>query len=159
MAKLKSAEYNVRRSIARLPKLRRQKLLTLWKEVYGREAPTAIRRELLIPFLAYRIQERTIGGLKRSTRAELSRISRALDKGLDTAEASPCPRMKPGTRIIRPWKGRSIEVSVTESGFDYRGAKYRSLSQIAREITGTRWSGPAFFGLNRARQKRGSSNV
>lgn len=128
----------------------RRRLLEMWQEWYGKDAPSGIRRELLVPFLAYRIQEKTHGGLKPSIRAELRRLARVLEK----APASPTrmfrPKPKPGTRIVRQWHGQTHEVLVTESGYEYRGARYRSLSKIARKITGTRWSGPAFFGLNKA---------
>jgi hypothetical protein len=150
---------NVAAEIERLPTLSRQQLLDLWLKQYGRPAPPGVRKSLLVPFLAYRLQENACGGLKSSTRAELRRIARAYEKGSHTAGASPRPRIKPGTRIVRQWNGKSIEVSVTDSGFEYGGANYRSLSQIARKITGTRWSGPAFFRLNGARQKRESSDV
>jgi hypothetical protein len=150
---------NVAAEIERLPTLSRRQLLDLWLKQYGRAAPSGVRKSLLVPFLAYRLQEKAYGGLKPSTRAELRRIARASETGSETAGASLRPRIKPGTRIVRQWKGRSIEVSVTESGFEYGGASYRSLSQIARKITGTRWSGPAFFGLNAACQKREPSDV
>lgn len=149
---------NVAAEIERLPMLSRQQLLDLWQQQFGRAAPSGVRKTLLIPFLAYRLQEKTYGGLKSSTRAELRRIARANEKGSETTGASPRSRIKPGTRIVRQWKGKSIEVAVTESGFEYGGTNYRSLSQIARKITGTQWSGPAFFGLNAARQKREPSN-
>jgi hypothetical protein len=151
-------EQNVRHRIARLPKLSRQELLALWKEVYGGKAPVVIRRELLIPFLAYRIQERAWGGLKPSTRAELRRISRALDKGDANAKPIMTRQIKPGTRIGRLWRGKWHEVLITESGFEHCGLSYGSLSQVARKITGTQWSGPAFFGLRKARPARGDSD-
>ena len=150
---------NVAAEIERLPTLSRQQLLDLWLKQYGRAAPSGVRKSLLVPFLAYRLQENAYGGLKPSTRAELRRIARANEKGSDTTGPSLRSRIKPGTRVVRQWKGRPIEVSVTESGFEYSGTNYRSLSQIARKITGTRWSGPAFFGLNGARQKREPSDV
>jgi hypothetical protein len=149
---------NLVAEIERLPTLSRQQLLDLWQQQFGRAAPSGVRKTLLVPFLAYRLQEIAYGGLKPSTRAELRRIARANEKGFGISSASPRSRIKPGTRIVRQWKGKSIEVSVTESGFEYGGARYRSLSQIARKITGTQWSGPAFFGLNGAHQKRGASD-
>jgi hypothetical protein len=106
-----------------------------------------MRRSLLVPFLAYRLQERAFGSLKLSTGAELRRMARALEKGPDSAKPDLRPRIMPGTRIVRQWQGKTHEVSVTEPGFEYGGANYRSLSQIARKITGTRGSGPAFFEL------------
>lgn len=133
----------------------RRRLLEMWQEWYGKDAPPAIRRELLVPFLAYRIQEKTHGGLKPSTRAELRRLARVLEKAPDSRMRVFRPKPKPGTRIIRRWHGQTHEVSVTESGYEYGGATYRSLSQIVRKITGTRWSGPAFFGLNGANSLSG----
>src|ERR1700681_4249892 len=131
--------------IAQLPRFSRQQLLDLWLKLYGREAPSGICRELMVPFLAYRIQEKTYGGLKSSTRSKLLRIGRALEKAPSKSQLALQPRTKPGTRIVRQWRGKSHEVLITESGYEYRGAQFKSLSGIAREITGTRWSGPSFF--------------
>lgn len=147
MAKPNQRERDVRRTIARLPTLPTHELRELWREHFGRGAPAAFRRELLVPFLAYRIQEKAYGGLKRSVLSELRRISRCLDRGEDPTTSSIASRIKTGTRIVRTWQGQAHEVAITESGFEYSGATYRSLSQIARKITGTQWSGPAFFGL------------
>jgi len=101
----------------------------------------------MVPFLAYRTQEIAYGGLKPATRAELRRIARAIENSSYSTDQIRKPRVKPGTRIFRQWRGETHEVVVTESGFEYRRARYNSLSEIARKITGTRWSGPAFFGL------------
>ena len=133
--------------IAQLPGLSRQQLLDLWHKLYGRNAPPGIRRELMVPFLAYRMQEKTYGGLKPATRTKLLRIAHALEKAPSKNQLIVQPGTKPGTRIFRQWRGESHEVLVTESGYEYRRAKYESLLGIARKITGTRWSGPAFFGL------------
>jgi hypothetical protein len=129
-------------------------LLELWATIYRKDAPQGIRRELLVSFLAYRIQENTFGGLKPSTRAELRSIARELDKPGRSARVRTKADIKPGTRLQRQWHGETHEVGVAESGYEYRGTTYRSLSEIARKITGTRWSGPAFFGLNGARSLR-----
>ena len=107
-------------------------------------------REILVPFLAYRIQENAHGGLKPIALAELRRIARALDKNRMSNGPVVRARIKTGTRLFRQWRGHTHEVFVTESGYEYRRVGYRSLSEIARKITGTRWSGPAFFGLKRA---------
>jgi hypothetical protein len=144
--------------IARLPTLSRRQLLEMWQKLYRRPAPPGIRRELMVPFLAYRMQENVYGGLKASTRAELRRIARDLDKPTGSTEVRTRQRLKPGTRIVREWRGKTHEVSVTESGFEYGGRNYRSLSQIATQITGTRWSGPAFFGLKSTRPKQAVPN-
>jgi Protein of unknown function (DUF2924) len=131
-----------------LPAFSRQQLLDLWQKLYRRTAPQGIRRELLVPFLAYRIQENAYGGLKPSTRSELRRIARGLEKSTASPELKIRHRIKSGTPIFRQWRGETHEVVVTESGYEYRGAGYGSLSEIARKITGVRWSGPAFFQLN-----------
>jgi Protein of unknown function (DUF2924) len=131
--------------------LSRQQLLDLWQKAYGRAAPEGLRREQLVPFLAYRIQENAHGGLKPSTLSELRRIARDLEKPGGSTESRSRTKMKSGTRLIRRWRGEAHEIGATESGFEYRGTTYRSLSEIARKITGTRWSGPAFFKLNGAK--------
>ena len=141
--------------IAELRAFSRQQLLELWQKLYRRVAPQGIRRELMVPFLAYKIQENAFGGLKSSTRSELRRIARDLERSPATPEVRIRPRIKIGTRIFREWRGETYEVVVTETGYEYSGARYRSLSEIARKITGARWSGPAFFRLNTMRSVRG----
>jgi len=142
---------NISKQIAKLPSFSRQQLLDLWQDLHQRPAPRGIRRELMVPFLAYRMQERAYGGLKLSIRSELRRIARDLEKQSGSKELRIRPRFLPGTRLFRQWRGESHEVVVVDSGYEYRGTNYSSLSKIAREITGTRWSGPAFFGLNGTR--------
>jgi Protein of unknown function (DUF2924) len=146
---------NISDQIAKLPGLSRQELLDLWQRLYRRAAPYGMRRERMIPFLAYRIQENAYGGLKPSTLSQLRRISRSLEGSKSSTELILRPKAKVGTRMVRQWRGESHEVVVTQSGYEYRRATYKSLSEIARKITGTRWSGPAFFGLNRADSAQG----
>lgn len=145
--------------VAKLPSFTRQQLLDLWLKLYGRAAPPGIRRELMVPFLAYRIQEKAYGGLKPATRAQLLRIARALENPTSTTEWLSKPKIKPGTRILRQWRGETHEIMVTESGYEYRAARYGSLSEIARKITGTRWSGPVFFGLKDKSSVQGHSDA
>jgi hypothetical protein len=149
---------DIRPEIGHLCTFSRKQLLQKWDELYGGAPAPSIRRELMIPFLAYKIQENAYGGLKRSTRAELRRIGRALETGSESLTPNLRPRTKPGTRMVRHWRGKPHEVLITESGFEYCGRSYGSLSQIAREITGTQWSGPAFFGLKKAKTGRGQSD-
>ena len=144
--------------IAQLPQLSKAELAELWQRLYRKPAPIGFRREVLIPFLAYRIQELAYGGLKPSIRAELRQIARSLMKDPASSELLIRPRIKPGTRLLREWRGVTHAVFVTSSGYEYGGASYRSLSEIARKITGTRWSGPAFFGLRNAKPAKGSDH-
>jgi hypothetical protein len=149
---------NVSGQVAKLRTLTRQELLDIWRRIYRKAAPEGIRRELLVPFLAYRMQEEAYGGLKPSTLSELRRIARTLENAVGPNERRMRAKIKSGTRFIRRWHGETHEVSVSESGYEYRGAKYKSLSRIASNITGTRWSGPAFFGLNGSKPVRGRNN-
>ena len=141
-------EEDVPGQVARLHVFSRQQLRDLWLKVYGKEAPLGMRREFLVPFLAYKFQENAYGGLKSAVRAELLRISQNLKNENSSTPRIIRRKLKTGTRLIRPWGGETHEIFVTESSYEYRGVGYRSLSEIARKITGTRWSGPAFFKLN-----------
>jgi len=114
-----------------------------WRKLYGTAAPVRIGRALLLQALAYRLQEKVLGGLKSSTRRLLAR---AAQDGYDRLQAAP-PEARPGTVLIREWHGVGHRVTVLEDGVLLRGTRYRSLSEVARKITGTRWSGPRFFGL------------
>jgi hypothetical protein len=122
-----------------------------WAEAYGAPPSTRWHRALLVRSLAHRLQEQALGGLAPDLRAHLLDLAARLDKDPLTSLAAP-PRIKPGTRLIRAWHGEHHQVTVLEDGFDYRGERYRSLSAIALAITGTRWSGPAFFGLRTRRR-------
>ena len=148
----------ISRRLAELPQLSRQQLLDLWRNLYRRPAPVGLRREVLVPFLAYRIQENAYGGLTPSIRAELRRIARLLEPSRGPGKCPVRARVKPGTRIVRTWRGAAHEIFVADSGFQYQGTTYRSLSGIARKITGTRWSGPAFFGLNKTASQTSHSD-
>jgi hypothetical protein len=96
--------------------------------------------------LAYRRQEIEHGGLGKATLRKLQTLAKKLRT---TGKIGPSPGLavKPGARLIRKWHGRTHTVTVTEAGFEYAGTSYSSLSQIAKRITGTHWSGPRFFGL------------
>ena len=123
-----------------------------WLACFGSEAPIRMSRELIARALAHRMQEDAFGGLKPTTRRRL-----LADSPPSTSKRAKPVRsdrwIKPGTRLLREWAGRVHEVTVREDGqFLYLGEAHRSLSIIARRITGTQWSGPAFFGLKRARK-------
>ena len=124
-------------------------LRSRWLELYGSEAPARMSRALLVQAIAYRLQENAFGGLCSVTRARITGARRA--KRIERTRIDRS--IKAGTLFIREWQGRRVEVVADGSGgYLYRGCTYRSLSAIAREITGTRWSGPAFFGLTAARE-------
>jgi len=134
-----------------LPQLRAD-----WERLTGRPPPTELRRDLLMRALAYKLQERASGGLDRATRKRLAQIAASIERGQTHGLAS-APRLRPGTALTRDWQGRAHTVLVLDQGFEYAGQTYRSLSEIARAITGTRWSGPAFFGLTRVASGKGGA--
>jgi hypothetical protein len=109
-----------------------------------------LSRELLIRAVAYRMQELTLGGLRSEPQRQLRQTAQQLKQPGGTA-IHPRPRLTPGTRLIRDWQSRTYEVMVLDDGFSWQGMQYRSLSAIARKITGTAWSGPLFFGLKQDR--------
>ncbi|WP_019013951.1 DUF2924 domain-containing protein [Elioraea tepidiphila] len=118
-----------------------------WRELFGKEPPS-FNRAYLQSRLAYRIQELAYGGLKPETRARLEALGEQLDGGnvvLRRIRADSRPL--PGTRLVREWQGVEHVVTVRPDDFEYEGRPYRSLSAIARHITGTRWNGWSFFGL------------
>jgi Protein of unknown function (DUF2924) len=138
--------------LSQIPAMKTGDLRELWAKLFGEFPHPKLRRELLIPILAYRLQEKALGGLKPSVLRRLQAITAELGGGKRNT-ASRCLGPRPGTRMVRQWQGKLHEVVVLESGFMYDGQKYRSLSEIARDITGTRWSGPAFFGLKKRRSE------
>jgi hypothetical protein len=116
-----------------------------WTEVFGMAPSPSLRRHLLARAIAYALQERACGGLKPSTDRLLDRVG---DAG--SAEGrQPMPKLRAaaGTVLIREWDGVSHRVAVHEDDVVYAGRHYKSLSEVARAITGARWSGPLFFGL------------
>jgi len=119
-------------------------LRTRWLAAYGIEPLPRLSRELLVRGISYRTQERARGGLSRSILRKLEQIARGGPKQKGAASQSS---IRPGTRLVRDWQGRVQEVVVLDAGFLWNGQRYASLSEIARLITGTRWSGPRFFGL------------
>jgi hypothetical protein len=122
-----------------------------FKELFGRPAPRRMSRPLLLR--VYRIQEDAVGGPNRTLKRRLAKLSKELDANGTVATSAPT-RIKTGTRLLREWQGETHSVTATGAGFRYQDRPYRSLSAIAREITGTRWSGPAFFGLKDRKTER-----
>ncbi len=117
-----------------------------WRRLYRSHPPRHIRRDLLVLAIAWKLQERVYGGLTAAQRRKLADIAEELRKN-GNLSTGPAIRLKPGLRLVREWRGETHDVLVLEEGFEWNGQRRRSLSAIAREITGTRWSGPLFFGL------------
>ena len=144
-------------ALSRLLTLDIGELRQQWRGLYKTQAPRHFSRELLVRAVAYRMQELARGGLRPDPQRQLRRIAQQFkETGAATIRARP--DLKPGTRLVREWQGRTYDVLVLDDGFSWQGTRYRSLSAIARKVTGTAWSGPLFFGLkpNRSTPRRSS---
>lgn len=141
---MKSAE--LRDEIARLESLTIFELRGEWRRHLRMAPPMRLSRDLLIRGIAYRLQEKAFGGRSKAVLRKLSNASIGPGK-IASARASKKASLKPGTRLVREWGGVTHSVLVHADGFEWRGERYRSLSGIARAMTGAHWSGPRFFGL------------
>lgn len=127
-----------------LEELAPEMLKNEWARRHDAPAPN-ISPDLLRLGLGYRLQEERLGGLSRETRSLLRQVARKADVG--EPNMPPPRKLTPGTRLVRDWHGVGHTVTVLEKGFEYDGKTWRSLTAIARSITGTHWNGPRFFGL------------
>ena len=115
----------IREALSRLPSLGRAELRAEWQRLYGTNAPVRLGHELLIVAIAWRFQENMLGGLRPELRRRLRHVAEQARHGGQVVPAAP--RLKPGTRLIREWQGRTHEVVVGENGFLWQQAHYRSL--------------------------------
>lgn len=127
-------------TVAEIEKAPRAALLEAWAELFEDPPPPHVSVRLLRLMIADEIQWRASGRLRPALMRRLAKLD-------GDAHSDGKPRIKPGTRLVREWHGRKHVVEITATGFEWRGETWTSLSAIAREITGTRWSGPRFFGV------------
>ncbi len=125
----------------------REELIRQWRRFYRSEPLRYASCEFLVRAISYAMQEQEFGGLRTPARRELLAIAKGEPVSAQTSQI----RIKPGARLLREWHGTTHEVLVTDQGFVWDGATYRSLSAIAFAITGTKWNGHRFFGLVKAR--------
>lgn len=137
----------------RLHALEVSALRTEWNRLYRSPPPARASRSLLELGVAWKIQEIAYGGLSRTTMRRLAGAAGPTD-ATGAPSAPKTIALKPGARLVREWQGETHDVLVVEGGYEWRGQRWTSLSMIAREITGTRWSGPRFFGLEKSTRKR-----
>jgi hypothetical protein len=121
-----------------------------FRRLYGVDSPARLRRPLLIRAVAYRMQEIALGGLKPSARQLLTSFADNASARRST-HARHERKIKPGTTLLREWHGVQHRLTVLEDGVNFDGKRYRSLSEVARTITGSHRSGPLFFGLKSSR--------
>ena len=117
-----------------------------WRRHYRAVPPKKMGRDILELGIAWKIQENKLGGLGAAVKRQIAELARTMEAKSDLAKPRAIS-LKPGARLLRTWEGVTHEVMVVDDGFIWLGKMWRSLSVIAREITGTRWSGPRFFGL------------
>jgi len=130
----------------------RQELRLAWRRLHRTEPPLGLSRDLLIRSLAYELQQRAHGRPNLVLRRRLQSLAGGSERGARSVD--PGVVLKAGSTLVREWRRRTHTVLVRENGFEYEGQRYRSLTMIAEQITGTHWSGPRFFGLTR--KARGS---
>ena len=141
-----STESDLEAEIAALGRLSRADLVKRWLTSYRRDPPKGVSRRFLVLAVAYQMQAKRYGGLKPAAARRLRKLGEALPAGAKVAAAAK-PRLVSGARLIREWNGCTHTVDVVDGGYFWNGQRHHSLSAIARAITGTRWSGPRFFGI------------
>ena len=134
-------------ALASLPGLGKAALSKLWRQLFQKEPHREMRRELMLRVLAHRLQEQEFGNLGEHSSRRLRQLASRFEANPKSV-VSGRPAIKPGTRLVRQWKQKVHVVEVETDGYAYEGICYESLSEIARLITGSRWSGPLFFGLH-----------
>ena len=139
--------------IAALGEMAYSDLRLAWQRLYRSHPPKKLGRDLLELGVAWKLQERALGGLSAVTKRQIAELAEAMGATADLTKARTV-RLRTGARLIREWNGETHEVLVVEDGFQWRGKTWRSLSMIAREMTGTHWSGPRFFGIGKAKAVR-----
>ncbi|QKS31369.1 MAG: DUF2924 domain-containing protein [Candidatus Accumulibacter similis] len=141
---------SVAAQLAALPQMPLDRLWALWDQHFPRR-PLRVTRRYLESRLAYRLQEAAYGGLPKAIKEQLADCGERLSK-IKVGRGAEV-RLMPGTTLIREWDEREYRVTVTADGqYELNGQHYKSLSATAKAITGTHWSGPAFFGLKRERR-------
>ena len=136
-----------------LSTLERRELIEKWQLLYDTEPPIGSQNKFLLYAISHRMQEKALGGLKPATRRFLEKADK-----MPQQQKMPPVSVKSGTRLLREWHGTTYEVIVLESSVLCNGKHYRSLTEVARVITGTRWSGPLFFGLKTKEAKKEEEN-
>jgi hypothetical protein len=146
---------DVAETLVRLSALTIFELRHEWRRLHRMPPPMRLSRDLLIRAITYKLQERVYGSLSNATLRKLAQFE--AEKPIRGAAKPTAPiSLKPGTRLVREWRGISHTVLIHAEGVEWRGQRYPSLSRIAREITGAHWSGPRFFGLRQRPAGSGS---
>jgi hypothetical protein len=141
--------------IVRLDGLAIEGLRNEWRRLYQTPPPKRLSRDILLRGIAYRLQEMAHGGLSKGV---LRKLKPPNSQSTSSTRRRRPASFKAGTRLVREWHGQTHTVVILDNGVEWRGQRYASLSVVAREITGARWSGPRFFGLKIGASLAASSN-
>jgi len=152
MSRRECDEAALEAEIGRLPDLSHEELRERWKLLFGCPAPKSLRRKFMARAVAYQMQVAAYGGLSAATRRRLREIAMAVRNG-DHNGVLGGVQIKPGTQLIRQWQDTTHTVTVLDEGFALDGRTYKSLSAVAKAITGTNWNGYAFFGIKRGARR------
>ena len=136
-----------------LADLDRKALAVIWEQAFGKPLPAKLYRAMTLFLLSYRLQELRYGGLSPAAERHLASL---LPRDDGKAARPTARRLRAGAQLLRTWRGRDYTVTVTDTGFFWNGKTYRTLSPIAKKITGSPWSGPVFFGLDKVVPKQGA---
>jgi Protein of unknown function (DUF2924) len=146
LADMDKAAIDIAKALARFLELTIFELRGEWRRLHRMPPPMRLSRDLLVRGITYKLQERAYGGLSTATARKLAQAA-AHPPGRGATKPAPPISLRPGTRLVREWRGVTHMVLIQADGIEWRGQRYRSLSVVARKITGARWSGPRFFGL------------
>ena len=149
----RAAASDVEKELIRLPALNLDELRREWKLEFKVDPPLVRSRDILLRLLAWQMQSDTLGDLDADTERKLRNITKALERDGDY-EPKIRRNLSSGVVLTREWKGVIHKVTATADGFQHLGKRYGSLSDVARTITGTRWSGPRFFGLEQRKRRQ-----
>ena len=153
---LTEADPAIEAELGRLPATPIVELRMRYRELFRTEPPTAFGPDLLRRSIAHKIQEKAYGGLPSATKRLLEQLMKAASVRPNGRLELP-RRIKPGSELVRTWKGKTHRVTVLPDGFGYQGKTFAGLSEIAFSITGTKWSGPRFFGLRSASRQEAAN--
>ncbi len=145
-ASKRKAAIDVAQALARLSEFALFELRGEWRRLHRMPPPMRLSRDLLVRGITYKLQEWAYGGLSTAAARKLERAATG-PPSRGAAKPTQPISLKPGTRLVREWPGVTHLVLIHADGIEWRGQRYRSLSLVARKITGARWSGPRFFGL------------
>jgi hypothetical protein len=135
-----------------LPQKTTRELTERCQTLLGTIPPGGLSRDLLMRVIADQLQEVALGGLPPAAKRKLATLTRNADSDAVEPAGGPMLRLKPGSKLMRAWRGNTHTVLVLDDGFEHNGNRYTSLTQVASAVTGTHWSGPRFFGLVAPRQ-------